>query len=206
MALTRSRTEPLKPVKLLHSIPTRVTHAPWYVAVAALPLSGVRLGFCNLFGISAALLCETVLGLPAPASAKELRSGNQAGRAPGGKQSGGGSQAGGGRKGGKGKGKASPQGARERHARWVQTGSCMVLVAYHAGLYVSEQRAERSAEMALARHLGPLLSAEGPMLRALLGKFGEGRAAPDAPDAPVDAPSVFALWLFAAEHWQQAVM
>ena len=38
---------------------------------------------------------------------------------------------------------------RERHARWVQTGACAALVAYHAGIYISEQRAERSAEMAL---------------------------------------------------------
>ena len=59
------------------------------------------------------------------------------------------------------------------------------------------------------------------MMRALLAKFVEGRDAPDAapgaapvaapadapataPDAPIDGPSVFALWLFAAEHWQQA--
>ena len=39
----------------------------------------MRLGYCNLFGIGAALLCEALLGLPLPASAKELRSGNQAG-------------------------------------------------------------------------------------------------------------------------------
>lgn len=76
---SRSRTEPLKPVTLLHSIPTRVTYAPWYIAAAALPLTGVRLGYCNLFGIGAALLFEALLGLPLPASAKELRSGNQAG-------------------------------------------------------------------------------------------------------------------------------
>ena len=42
------------------------------------------------------------------------------------------------------------------------------------------------------------------MLRALLAKFDEGRPPPDAPDAPLDAPSIFALWLFASEHWQQA--
>ena len=76
---SRSRTEPLKPVTLLHAIPTRVTHAPWYIAAAALPLTGVRLGYCNLFGIGAALLFDALLGLPLPASAKELRSGNQAG-------------------------------------------------------------------------------------------------------------------------------
>ena len=155
---------------------------PWYFAAAALPLTGVRLGYCNLFGIGAALLFDALLGLPLPASAKEQR--NQAGptlnpypstltpypssstltltptlnldpdtepdpkqegRSPGGRGQG----QGGGGKGGKGKGggKASPQ--RERHARWVQAGTCAVLVAYHAGIYISEQRAERSAEMAL---------------------------------------------------------
>jgi len=30
-------------------------------------------------------------------------------------------------------------------------GACVALVAYHAGVHVSEQRAERSAEMALVR-------------------------------------------------------
>ena len=83
LALTsgRSRTEPLKPVSLLHAIPTRVTHTPWCLAAAALPLTGVRLGWCNLFGILAAWLFDTLLGLPLPASAKEIRSSsNQAGR------------------------------------------------------------------------------------------------------------------------------
>ena len=76
-----SRTEPLKPVSLLHAIPTRVTHLPWYLAAAALPLTGVRLGWCNLFGILAAWLFDTLLGLPLPASAKEIRSSsNQADR------------------------------------------------------------------------------------------------------------------------------
>ena len=42
------------------------------------------------------------------------------------------------------------------------------------------------------------------MLRALLAKFREERPLPDAPDAPLDAPSIFALWRFASEHWQQA--
>ena len=32
----------------------------------------------------------------------------------------------------------------------------------------------------------------------------EERPLPDAPDAPLDAPSIFALWRFASEHWQQA--
>ena len=50
---------------------------PWYFAAAALPLTGVRLGYCNLFGIGAALLFDALLGLPLPASAKEQR--NQAG-------------------------------------------------------------------------------------------------------------------------------
>ena len=42
-----------------------------WLAAAALPLTGVRPAFCNLFGISAALLCDAVVGLPAPSSHKE---------------------------------------------------------------------------------------------------------------------------------------
>ena len=47
------------------------------------------------------------------------------------------------------------------------------------------------------------------MMRALLAKFAEGpggasAGVPDGAALPLDAPSVFALWLFATEHWQQA--
>ena len=190
-----SRAEPLKPVQLLQMVSTSHAHVPWYLTAVALPLTGVHATFCNLFGISAALLIEAVVGLPSaggggggkaqPAGGRNSgssgrSSGGQASSAAAGGSSGGGVSGGGGkgagRHGGKGASKAaqakagsSPQ--RERAVRWAQVGLCFALVAYHAAARVSEHRAERSVEMQLARQLNAAIGAPA----AADGDAGSGR-------------------------------
>lgn len=162
---------------------------PWCLLALGIPITGIGNAMYNVVGICAALGYECLIGLtPVPPDTSKphsqslhatRRSHNKAGSEP--------------------MSRSTSATGRERCIRFGHVAFAMLIAIYNFRNQSVDVRTERSAGVKLCKRMHEAMDATAPRMSQLMSKFAESLS------MTADAESIFLVWTFAAEHWQQSL-